>query len=659
MNRYLFSFLLCVLALFPVVVRAQAPENSTSGPVKVASVNIQNARILSHEGGEITVGFELNNGEGMQSDVRYSVSLVSEANNTQTLVDEEVYDEILTLAPNSSLSREVIYDAPATLDGTYTVLVRARNQNGFLFGITVAGQVTLVASEQGVAIDPLSCRTEFKPGTATGYIPDASITLLPEESFRLLCVIKNPTGASLSVTPRYITREGSAFGEEVATVGGDTAARMLSEQSEQPLILVLPRSEKAGLYNLTVTLDGASGTISLPYSVAGPTAKIANMTLDKDFYIKDETARLSVLWSATTKEVLANVVIKSDTGRSCAATHESPLVLDEASVFSTIEIPILTTCYNPEVTLVLKDATGEIFDDMSVVFETTSVKRPAKWSTIALIVLGALALLGAMLWYFKKKRAANATTVSTIALLLFVLAWGIPSTVSAATYTVQGSANGPLHFTINTNKSAYQQNESISVTTSIQSQSTNVDTASLEGGANGALVSIIGESAITSGGSLFGTATIGTAQSSAGNFSASFKGGIKVQEVVQKTPASGGVYAYDPDGSTFGCIPGGGCGYYGTYKRWISVCLVQPWNPGDTYPPQTYTLSSPVTFTARWRWELSSTFETKDVTIPAGQSCIDDYGPSTKYYDMYPPNVKEDCISTSSSEVEITPGYEC
>ncbi|MFZ4500068.1 MAG: hypothetical protein ACOYMZ_01040 [Minisyncoccia bacterium] len=657
MNRYLFSFLLAALALFPIVASAQVSEN---GPVKVASVNIQNARVLSYEGGEITVGFELNNGEGMQSDVRYSVSLVSNEGGKQTLVDEKIYEEILTLAPNSSLSREVIYDVPTTLDGSYTVLVRARNQSGFLFGITVAGEVTLVASENGVSIDPLSCRTEVKPVTATGYIPHANVILLPEESFRLLCVIKNPTGAPLSVTPRYITREGSAFGEEIAVVGGDTGAIALSEQPEQPLILTLPRSEKAGLYNLTVTLDGASGMISFPYTVAGPTAKIANMTLDKDFYIKNETARLSLLWSATTKEIVANVVIKSDTGRSCAAAYESLLVLDEGSVFSTIEIPILNACYNPEVTLVLKDATGEVFDDMSVVFETTSVKRPVKWGTIALLVLGVLALLGAVLWYIKKKQAANnSATVNTIALLLFLFAWGITSTASAATYTIQGSANGPLHFTINTNKSSYQQNETISVTTSIQSESTNVDTASLEGGVNGALVSIIGENSISSGGSLFGTATIGTAQASAGVFSASFKGGIKVQDAVQKIPASGMVYTHDPVGSSFGCIPGS-CGFWGNYKRLIRICLAQEWNIGDPYPPQTYTLPNPVTFTARWRFYASFIgFETKEVTIPAGESCIEEYGPSTPYAGLFPPNIDSQCFSTTSTEVEVWPQFRC
>src|SRR3989344_5922984 len=151
-----------VIALFflPGIVFAQAPASKNTptqvAPITIATVNIQNAKIISQEGNTLNISFDLTNREGMQSGVRYAVALVATTTEGQFLADEKVYPDTLTLAEHSSTPVDITYTAPEALSGTFTVLLSSSNDSGLPLALHPIGKVTL-APTGGIEIVSSSC----------------------------------------------------------------------------------------------------------------------------------------------------------------------------------------------------------------------------------------------------------------------------------------------------------------------------------------------------------------------------------------------------------------------------------------------------------------------------------------------------------------------
>lgn len=117
-------------------------------------------------------------------------------------------------------------------------------------------------------------------------------------------------------------------------------------------------------------------------------------------------------------------------------------------------------------------------------------------------------------------------TLFCLAVLCIAL---LTSTEVHADTILVGSAGGPVYATANLRASQYVAGEAIWADTNIYSGATNVDTALLNGGANGEWQSII-LSAISQGTTVYGSLRIGNAQTTPGSYSASFTAGMKVPD---------------------------------------------------------------------------------------------------------------------------------
>src|SRR3989344_2739551 len=98
MMRHTPVYALCILgvALFsaPLFVFAQTPQKTSttsSRAVTIATVNIQNAKIISQEGNTLRISFDLTNREGIQAGVRYAVDLIATSTKGQFLADEKIF----------------------------------------------------------------------------------------------------------------------------------------------------------------------------------------------------------------------------------------------------------------------------------------------------------------------------------------------------------------------------------------------------------------------------------------------------------------------------------------------------------------------------------------------------------------------------------------
>jgi hypothetical protein len=385
-------------------------------PTLVGTVNIQDAKIISQEGNNFKLSFVITNREGTQTGVKYAVSLVSQKEKIQTVVDQKVYEEVLTLPENSTITKEISYVAPQGLNGEYMLYVNNQNADGFPFGIGFFGKVSLLSSLKGVEVLPESCyltvageKSEKHYGLTDGVDIDATETL------RLACVGTNKSNSTISITPTFETRSRSAFGDIVPAIGGYVAPITFSKAEKKSFSFALPKAATPQSYNLKVmlsSLEGVTTTINVHYIIRGVQASIHNVSLDKNSYVAGETAVASLIWSQASGQFLRNssglntsitmdAKIVDGYGVGCAQPISQELKKDLTSPVTQISIPITVNCQNPQISMSLKDSNGTVLDKKEFNFKTgemTQSERPKSmpWTPIIIalvIIIGAAVVI--------------------------------------------------------------------------------------------------------------------------------------------------------------------------------------------------------------------------------------------------------------------------
>lgn len=388
MNIFKFSLssLLVFLSLFfytttnAVTVTEAKPNIKPSQGVLVASVNIQNAKIVSQDGNNIKISFDIKNGEGLQAGVKYGVKLFTDDKN-QSLVDEKVYDESLTLSENSSITREVTYEAPNFLNGNFTILLQAKNESNFPFGSYIVGKIKLVATDKWLEILPESCFLQIPEAKdSKRFTLMQNVELDPSQSLVLNCSAVNKTDSIISATPSFETRYSGSFGEIANQSGGSTEVINFSKNEKKNLAIILPKGDVAKLYSVKFSLtDGikSSNTISLGYSIKGANATIQKVSLDKDYYKAGEKAELSLIWFGgsfkdNSLKVTVQTSITNKNNRLCAS-EDTQVVTKDVDPISKIYIPIKNTCENPNVVISISDSDGNVLDQKEFGFKTSKI----------------------------------------------------------------------------------------------------------------------------------------------------------------------------------------------------------------------------------------------------------------------------------------------
>lgn len=426
LSKVVFSGIVSAAVFFgtavPYIAQAATTPPSAEVGVILATVNIQDAKIVSQSGNTFKLSFNISNREGIQIGVKYGVQLVSETSTSQVAVDEQVYPETLTLAENSSVSREVTYIAPPNLSGTYTLVLSSKNESAFPFALVVVGKVALTPTAKGVTIDPNSCYLlVVGDKSAHHYNLVEGVDIAQNENLTLSCTAKNNGSATLSIVPSYETRYRSAYGDVVSQAGGDTNSISFAAGQSKTISLTLPKAESPQAYNVTTTLksgDTSSNTITAHYVLSGPSATVQIAALDKSYYAKGETANLPLVWSASAdafpnsrlnakspSAVTASVTMTDGSGNACIATQTQILSGTKLNVPLTVD----RDCSNPHVTLALIDAKGQVLAERKfnltspVAAQPTSSQSQSLPTSSILIALLVLVVVGGGLYTLKNK----------------------------------------------------------------------------------------------------------------------------------------------------------------------------------------------------------------------------------------------------------------
>ncbi len=414
--------LVFVAVLFGGALQSFAQTAATpQGGIVLATINVQDIKILSQKGNVFDISFNITNRNGVQFGVKYGVQLISSTKAGQTVVDEYVYPEALNIAENSSVSKEITYTAPSNLSGTYMLLISSKNDSGFPFALMPAGNVTLTAGVKSLVISPESCFLQVSGEKGSShYNLVQGVDVAQNENLVLTCTATNGMATKLSVTPSFETRYRTAYGNVVSQTGGDLSPISFAAGEKKTFSIALPKAAEPQAYNVFTTLkaDGiVSNTIDAHYVISGSSATVQTLSLNKNVYRKGETASALFIWSpsadsfpnsrigtASPSAVSTNIVMTDGSGNACANPVNEQLTNAARLVVS---FPIIQDCTNPRIALSLTDAAGKVLAQKELIIVSPSMAQtssPGSSSSSGLVaIVVVLILLGGVAYLVKRK----------------------------------------------------------------------------------------------------------------------------------------------------------------------------------------------------------------------------------------------------------------
>ena len=253
--------------------------------VVVATVNVYSAKIVNQNGNAFDISFDLNNMEGTQSGIKYAIELTRNKDNQS--IDETVYQDVINLGVDQTISKQFTYTAPSYLSGDFNLVLSVKNENGLPLSNVSLGSITLKGTNEYLEIIANSCA--IKDGGA---------------DMQISCDIKNHYKIAQTFTPYFETYLRGVFGKVVSSAQDAQQSVSINPDKQKTISLALAKQSQPQEYAVVLGLKDVSGNIvSNQYifseSVAGQTATIQNIKLDKDYYQKGETAKLSLFFDGS------------------------------------------------------------------------------------------------------------------------------------------------------------------------------------------------------------------------------------------------------------------------------------------------------------------------------------------------------------------------
>lgn len=445
-----------------------------------SSANILNPKINSQDNGVFDISFSLINKEGVQSGLKYGVRLAKKVPNGVNIIDEKIYDELVTLYEGDNISKNIKYQAPSGAIGEYVLYLTLKNNNGFSFGSSFLGKVTLSIPDNGVRFLNETCYLSIDSVSDKKFSLIQGIDIKENENIILNCQIENFSLENKSVFPEYETHLRNIYGDIIPHVGGDYSSFEINSQEKKDISLILPKNTNPQAYDVVIKLKDSDGVYSNEivshYVLSGNSATIQNINLDKDFYKEGETANISFLWSPradsfpgsrsgsldTNYSSFVNLVLKNNKGDFCSDEVNKELFTNYVDPNVIIPVTIIKECKNPVIDLIIKDKDGNILDQ-----DNFSVKSKYSFPIFVYYIIVGLLFVSGILFYFlrKKKNSNNSIAIFVIGLIISGMGILLPSNkINAASFTF-GDTGGyfvRVPYTLNYGDS-YNPGDTISV----------------------------------------------------------------------------------------------------------------------------------------------------------------------------------------------------
>lgn len=474
-----------------VQLKAYFVAHASTTPSVIATVNVQDATLIKQDGNALSLAFNLSNREGVQTGVKYSVSLVRETTNGKLYMDTYVYPEVLTLLQNSSIRKEVTYTAPSGLSGEYHVIIESKTSGGLPLGIADIGTVVLAPVMKGIEILTDSCFLNVQnEAKLPKYTLSQGVDIDATEALVLSCMVANYSSVERSVSPKFETHFRTVYGDVVPQEGGTTDPITFKANESRAVLFTLPKAVSPQAYDVQFVLSDSvekSNTVTAHYVLVGPSATIQNVILDKDTYRAGETAKVSFFLTPSAdsfpnsrhqahSHTTTTLSMSIQNGTiDCIEPHTIQVL--PSNIQQTFSYPITTACAHPVLSVTIKDSNGGVLDsrtltisELVVPVAVPVVEETGIWTLRFLIILMTTMSAFILLYVLIKVRATMRGEVILKSLILtFIFTASCLSGVGEAradTFMIYSSLYGgsAVSFVVNINKSVYSPNETIVAT---------------------------------------------------------------------------------------------------------------------------------------------------------------------------------------------------
>jgi len=252
------------------------------------------------------------------------------------------------------------------------------------------------------------------------------VDIASTESLSLTCSVVSPLKTISSVVPTYETHYRDISGEVVTQEGGDVSPISFKALEKKLITLLLPKATKPQAYDIKTTLISngiSSNSIISHYVLRGESATIQTFSIDKDYYKVNDIAKLSVVWTPSADNFIGSRLSKSGTAlpsltltgtinddKQQACISPINQVVTDSKV--DISIPIITNCNNPQASIQLKDAKGNVLDQKTLSFKTNIQTAAQESNTMMIfIIIGVLIVAGLAVYFIILKKKSNETNI--------------------------------------------------------------------------------------------------------------------------------------------------------------------------------------------------------------------------------------------------------
>lgn len=465
---------------------AQTGVDSSGGETKqlttIADINFRDSIILNQEENVLDIYFRLeNNYSQSESGIRYGVQLVKD----KKLFDEKVYTEdILSIEGNKSVKKVFNYIAPTYLSGEYELWLVAKNESGLpLATFKMEKPVTFKGDGEYLEIDQNSCALKID-GEAEDkkYGLSQGVSLKAEENLKLSCDAISRFKEFTIVAPIFNTYERTLFGNLVdKNRKGTEVSFQMGEKKTIEFTIEKPTISQAyearlDLMRTSGDLSSAAVPIIFHYVIAGESATIQKLDLDKIAYQKGDAIGATLLWSGSADNfegsrigvaengpVVLSLNISNQSGQECANALEQKL---EPNGEAKLALVAKANCADPKVRVVLKNEQGIVLAQKEFNFlkdkEIVPQKPQTGQKTLSIFLFCELVAL-VVLFFFRKRSIKPANVLPLLVLVLFGLSFGKAEALTLSNTFYNNWTNVVLN--INLNKSVYEPGEQVTTTT--------------------------------------------------------------------------------------------------------------------------------------------------------------------------------------------------
>jgi len=429
------TFIALSFSVFAQEAQDGTGDEESGGEVTViADVNVYNASLSEQNGNEFSVSFDITNGKGAQSQIRYAIDLLRQnVDGSQALLDRHIYPETIALSENKRVRKTVSYTAPDYLKGKDLQLwVVAFNDQGLLLGHNMAGTVNLTAVRDYIEMSPERCSLSVSGEERIFTLiegPDVSMT----DKLLLTCTLTNHFPTEVTFSPHFATyRRAALGGDMVKEETTDESFTIIAKETKE-IALTIPVMSLPQAYDTVLTLqkkdsgEDLSNSITAHYVTRGKSATISNVSIDKNTYNKGDTAQITVTWSGAADNfpdarsegtdvgpVTLTASLTSGADDECSSPVSKTLNVG-ASV-ETLSAQVSQKCVSPTVTATITDQSGMVLSNASFAFAKATLQQdaeqiggvfsdvpmPVRFILLATVVLVIL-IAGGVVWQKRKK----------------------------------------------------------------------------------------------------------------------------------------------------------------------------------------------------------------------------------------------------------------